>query len=408
MRRVVITGVGILSPIGNTIDEATDSLLNGRTGVRYIPEWEELSLLRPKIAAPVPSFELSQISRRYRRSMGRVAGLACEASRLAIEDSNVDSEWISSGEVGISYGSTMGSLERLAHYYGHLGATGKLGEYRATSFLQVMSHTCAANIAQMYSIRGRMMAPCSACTSGSQSIGFAYEAIKYGKINGAIAGGADELHFISSATFDIMHGASYSFNDKPDQTPRPFDSKRDGLVVGEGAGSVMLEELEHAKARGARIYGEIMGYGTNCDGTHLTAPSSDGMRGAMELSLNDADINPENIDYINAHATATIRGDVAESTAVRNLFKDKVPVSSTKSLTGHTLGACGAMETIFSLGLIKQGAVVPTYHLDEIDPECTGIYHPDGVERKDVNFIMNNNFAFGGVNSSLIIGKYDT
>jgi len=404
MRRVVITGMGIISPIGNTPEKALDSLLKGTSGVDYIPEWDDLKLLRPRVGAAVEDFELEQLPRKVRRTMGRVGGLAAESTRLAVEDAGIDPAWLSSGEVGVSFGSTMGSLERLAYYYGHLGSKGELGEYRATSFLQVMSHTCAANIAQIHSVRGRMIAPCSACTSGSQSIGFAAEAIRYGKLNGAIAGGADELHFISAATFDVMHGASYNFNDSPKLTPRPFDAERDGLVVGEGSGTLILEEMEHAEARGARIYGEILGYGTNCDGTHMTAPSSDGMKGAMELALSDAGIKSGDIDYINAHATATIRGDIAEATAVRALFKDSVPVSSTKSLTGHTLGACGAIETIFCLMLAREGRVVPTYNLKETDPECGGIYHPDGVEKKDIRVFMNNNFAFGGVNSSIIIG----
>jgi len=405
MKRVVITGVGLESPIGGTMDEAMQALVSGRSGVARVPEWEHLEFLRPKIAGLVAEHDFKSIPRKYRRSMGRVAELAASATEKAVVDSGADREWLSSGDVGIAYGSTMGSLEMLVKYIGHLGRVGDMGEYNATSFLQIMSHTCAANLAQMYSIRGRMIAACSACTSGSQAIGFASEAIRWGRILGAIAGGAEEVHFISSGTFDIMHGASFAFNDRPEAASRPFDKRRDGLVVGEGAGTVLLEELEHAKKRGARIYGEVLGFGTNCDGTHITAPSSDGMRAAMELSLSDAGLKPSDIRYINAHATATPRGDVAEAEAVRSLFGDKVPISSTKSLTGHTLGACGAIETIFCLGMMRDTIVVPTYNLDELDPECGGIYHPKSVERRELALVMNNNFAFGGVNSSLIIGQ---
>ncbi len=404
-RRVVITGVGIESPIGGTLDEAMQALVAGRSGVARVPAWENLPFLRPKIAGLVAETDFKSIPRKFRRSMGRVAELAAAATEKAVVDSGVDREWLSSGEVGISYGSTMGSLEMLVKYIGHLGRAGDMGEYNATSFLQIMSHTCAANLAQMYSIRGRMIAACSACTSGSQAIGFATEAIRWGRILGALAGGAEEVHFISSGTFDIMHGASFGFNDRPHQTPRPFDRLRDGLVVGEGAGTVLLEELDHARARGARIYGEVLGFGTNCDGTHITAPSADGMQGAMALALEDAGLAPSDIRYINAHATATPRGDVAEAVAVRELFGDQVPISSTKSLTGHTLGACGAIETAFCLAMMRDGVVIPTYNLDEVDPDCAGIRLPTTVERCELDLVMNNNFAFGGVNSSLVIGR---
>jgi 3-oxoacyl-[acyl-carrier-protein] synthase II len=230
--------------------------------------------------------------------------------------------------------------------------------------------------------------------------------VKFGQQDVMICGGAEELHFTHAGVFDIMFATSRGFNATPDLTPRPFDAKRDGLVVGEGAGTVVLESYERAKARGAHIYGEIVGYGTNCDGKHVTNPSAEGMAGAMRRALADAETSADAIEYVNAHGTATELGDIAETTATHEVLGDRVPISSTKSFTGHTLGACGALEVAFSLAMMRDGFLAPTRNLDEVDPKCAPLNYLRGEARSaKVDTIMSNNFAFGGMNTSLILRR---
>jgi len=221
-----------------------------------------------------------------------------------------------------------------------------------------------------------------------------------------ICGGAEELHFSHAAVFDIMFATSTRYNSHPDSSPRPFDAARDGLVIGEGAATFVLESFESAQKRGASVYGEILGYGTNCDGGHLTNPSAEGMAGAMQLALRDAGLAPEAIDYVNAHATGTKLGDIAESKATLAVLGDKVPVSSTKGQCGHTLGAAGSIEAAICVTLLRNGFVPPTRNLDDIDPLCAPLNYVRGdVYAKTLRRVMNNNFAFGGINTSLIFGS---
>jgi 3-oxoacyl-[acyl-carrier-protein] synthase II len=275
-----------------------------------------------------------------------------------------------------------------------------------TDYLKLMSHTTTANLAQLFGVRGRVVSTCSACTSGSQAIGLAYETILLGRARVMLAGGAEELHEIEASVFDMLLATS-TRNDDPAHTPRPFDSARDGLVVGEGAGALVLEELGHARARGARILAEVVGFGSNCDGAHLTNPEVAGMRGAMELALADAALAPGEIDYVNAHATATDVGDVAESDATHALFGARVPVSSLKGHMGHTLGACGALEAWCTIQMMREGWLAPTLNLDEVDPRCAPLDHVLGEPRaRETRYAMSNNFAFGGINTSLVFRRW--
>ena len=406
-KRVVITGVGLTSPIGDTFDEASQSLQTGRHGIRAMPEWDRIGDLRTKLAG-VSNLPLKgRYPRKKIRSMGRVSLLATYASEVAIADAGLDPELVSSGRVGLAYGSTTGSSDAMEEFCGTLFTNYSLRGLSANSYLKMMSHTCAANLALFFGIRGRIIPTCSACTSGAQAIGYAYESVKYGLQEIMIAGGAEEIHFASAATFDLMFATSAGYNDRPDASPRPFEKARDGLVIGEGAGTVILESYERAVARGARIYAELLGYGTNCDGLHVTAPSEVGMAGAMELSLADAGLSPDVIDYVNAHGTATEIGDIAESQATRKIFGRAVPISSTKSYTGHTLGACGALEAIFSLAMMRDRFLAPTRNLDVIDPRCGELDYVRERRDADPKIIMSNNFAFGGVNTSMILGALD-
>ena len=238
-------------------------------------------------------------------------------------------------------------------------------------------------------------------------IGYAYEAIKHGYEKVMIAGGADELHPSHIAIFDTLYATSLK-NDTPKLTPSPFDAERDGLVLGEGAGTMILEEYEHAKKRGAKIYAEVIGFGTSTDGTHITNPCHETMGSALELAIKDAGISPDDIGYVNAHGTATLQGDVAESLATFDVFKRAVPISSIKSYTGHTLGACGAIEAILSLKMLNNNWYAPTLNLNNVDSNCAPLDYITGNGRNiDTNIIMSNNFAFGGINTSLIFKKID-
>ena len=401
--RVAITGMGLVSPIGGGLGAVTTALRNGTSGVRYMPEWEEWADMHARVAAPAsPDPDPRQIPRKIRRGMGRQAIFAAVAAQRAVADAQVTPEVLSNGRTGLAIGSTLGSPTSLMAFYDTLVTTHSVAGVRSTQFLECMSHTCAANTASLLGIRGRVHAPVSACTSGSQSIGHAVEAIQFGLQDVMLAGGADEAHFTATATFDIARGASRQ-NDTPTLTPRPFDAKRDGLVVGEGAGVLVLERLDHAKARGAHIYAEIAGYATMCDGSHITQPQQPAMEATMRLALENAGVTATDIDYINAHATATLLGDPVEAAATRAVFGDKVPVSSTKGHTGHTLGACGALETIFTVLMMRAGFVAATRNLTQIDEACQGIQHVQTPFEAELKLAMNNNFAFGGVNTSLVI-----
>ena len=276
-----------------------------------------------------------------------------------------------------------------------------------TEYLRLMSHTCAANLAAFFGVRGRIVPTPSACTSGSQAIGFGYEAIRFGRADRMLCGGAEELHPIQAAVFDLLFAAS-TRNDAPHETPRPFDAARDGLVVGEGAATLVLEELEQARARGAPLLAELVGFGTSCDGGHLTAPDVDGMEAAMRLGLADAGLAPSDVGYVSAHATATEQGDRAESEATRRVFGSETPISSLKGHLGHTLGACGALEAWLTLEMLREGWVAPTLHLAHPDPECAELDYVMGAPRRlAVEHAASHNFAFGGVNTSLVFRSGD-
>lgn len=408
MRRVVITGVGIDSPIGIGLPEVTSSLRAMKGGIRSMPAWGKVSDLGTRLGGAVTGFDyFGHYPRRRRRTMGLVGLYALHATEQAIEQAGLSPEVLTNARTGVAYGSTTGSSQALEDFCGPLFTQHSLRGLDSSSYLKFMTHTCAANLAASFGIRGRVLPVISACTSGSQSIGAAYEAIKYGKQDVMLAGGAEEMHYATAVTFDLLMATSVRWNERPELSPRPFDVRRDGLVIGEGAGTVVLEALDHAERRGAKILGEIIGYGTNCDGIHITAPSEAGMRGAMELALEDAALSPDVIDYVNMHGTATEIGDIAESQATYSLFQRPVPASTQKSYTGHTLGACGAMELIFSLAMMHEGFLAANRNLDELDPRCAPLGYVRETTAAKLTTIMTNNFAFGGVNTSLIVRHPD-
>jgi len=408
-RRVVVTGIGGISALGHDWPSIASSLKAQKNCVVTMAEWDKYDGLNTRLAAPVTDFEVpSHYSRKKIRSMGRVSIMATRASELALIDAGLlDDPIVTSGEMGIAYGSSTGSTDPITAF-GDMLKTGDMSGVTATSYIRMMAHTTAVNVGVFFGLKGRIHTTSSACTSGSQGIGYAYEAIKYGQQTLMLAGGGEELCPTEAVVFDTLFATSTK-NTTPELSPRPFDAQRDGLVIGEGACTLVLEELEHAKARGAKIYAEIVGFGTNSDGQHVTQPNSDTMEIAIRLALKDAALTPDAIGYVNAHGTATDRGDIAESHATHAVFGADMPISSLKSYTGHTLGACGALEAWVSIEMMNAGWFAPTLNLDNIDPECAALDYIRGEPRAlDTDYVMSNNFAFGGINTSLIFKRWKT
>lgn len=406
-RRVVVTGLGVLSPIGNSLEDSFDALLRGQSGVRFMPEWDEIGDLQGRLGATVEGIDFKQhFDRKKRRTMGRVAMLAVHAAEQAVAQSGLDEGHLRSPRCAVAFGSTHGSGSEADAFSEPLALTKSMRGLEGNAFFRFMSHTVAVNVGHFFGTQGRIVPTCTACTSGSQAIGTGLELIRSGVADVALTGGAEEMHYKTAVTFDLLMAASSHFNDRPTQSPRPFDVDRDGLVLGEGAGAVVLESLEHAQARGATILAEVLGYASNCDGVHLTMPSQDGMERVMLLALADADLGAEAIDYVNGHGTGTGLGDVAESNATAQVFARKVPFSALKGYVGHTVGACGAIEAAWSIAMMRRGRLIPNKNLDRLDPACGPLDYVREVREAELSAVMSNNFAFGGINTSLIFKRW--
>lgn len=406
MRRVVITGVGFYSPIGDTQEKVMEHFLAMKSGIRKMDEWDGVNGLDARIAGVVPISDFSEIPRQNRRTMDRVAMMCALSLKRAVGQSGLDKTQISSSRTGLSFGSAMGGLETLFDYAEDVAKNSGFGHQNATAFLRFMSHTVAANLAVMFGIIGRNIPTSSACTASSQAIGAGYESIKYGMSDVMLVGGGEGLHFVEAGIFDSMGATATGKNDDPQGASRPFDVNRNGLIVSEGAGALVLEEYEYAKRRGAIILGEIVGYATGCDGNHITLPSEDGMELVMRGALADAAMEPDAIGYINAHATATPKGDIFESIAVHRVFGSQTPISSIKGYTGHMFGGGGAFESIVSLFALNSSFLPANKNLDTIDPACAPLDYLKHHREVSIDAVMNNNFAFGGINTSLIIKKF--
>lgn len=406
MKRVVVTGMALASPLGSDLKTTFEALQKFENCVEYDKSLDKYQRLNTRLSAYVKGFEIpSTYNRKVLRTMGPVSVMAVRTAEQALEDAGLlGDEIITNGATGVSYGSSAGSLDAIIDFYG-MQVDKEVKGLNSGSYIKMMPQTTAVNISLYFKTIGRLIPTSTACTSGSIGIGYAYEAIKNGYETIMIAGGGDEMHPTEIAIFDTLYATSQK-NDTPKLSPSPFDKKRDGLVLGEGAGTLILEEYEHAKSRNAHIYAEVVGFGTSTDGTHITNPNRKTMGRALDLALKCANISPDEIGYINAHGTATIQGDIAETNATEEIFNRKVPISSTKSYTGHTLGACGAIEAILSIEMMNKGWFHPTLNLNEVDEECGKLDYiqKQGREIK-TNYIMSNNFAFGGINSSLIFKK---
>ena len=396
-----------ISPVGNDWPAVKERLAAGRNAVRYIEAWADYEGLNSQLGAPVEEFAPpAHYPRKATRSMGRVALMATRTAELALQEAGLLGQSIlRGGDVGISYGSSSGSPDALGDFSQLLTRKATVG-INANTYLKMMSHTAAVNMGVFFGITGRVIPTSSACTSGSQGIGYGYESIKFGRQVAMIAGGAEELSPSQAAVFDTLFAVS-GRNTAPETTPRPFDRDRDGLVVGEGACTLILEDLDHARARGAAIFAEVVGYGTNSDGIHVTQSNANTMQIAMQLALEDAGLRSEAIGYINAHGTGTPHGDIEESIAVFMLFGRRTPISSLKSYMGHTMGACGALEAWMSIEMMNTGLYFPTINLETVDPACAELDYIRGEARVlNCEYVMSNNFAFGGINTSLIFRRW--
>lgn len=402
MRRVVVTGMGMVTPLGNDPARTFQDVIDGKSGVVRVPAFDEVGDLGARIAAPVKSFEPERIPRKIRRSMARMAQYAVAATGDALKAANFPTERLAQGRVAVSAGSTTGSPEAMEEFWREYLGTSSIRGIPSTSFLRVMSHTVASHIALAYGITGSILSPSCACAASNQAVGLGLDLIRVGRADAVVAGGADELSVLSAATFDVVRAGCRGHEDAPHTRPAPFDASRDGVVVGEGAAVVVLEELEAARARGAPILAEILGYGESCDAHHMSSPEAAGMVTAMQRALADAGLTPADIDYVCAHATGTEVGDAAEAEATHRMFGSEVPVSSLKGHFGHMLAACGSTELILCIEAMRRSIVPQTLNL--ADANVAPILLPRAPLERQLRRIVSNNFAFGGINASLVIG----
>ena len=405
LNRVVITGMGVVSPFGNGVTALMDGIEKGRSAVKHMEGWDQYTGLRSHVGAPAELIDEKKIPRQKRRSMGRMSIFSAQAAEQALADAGLALSELPLWQTGCIIGSTMGSAKSINDAFEIMLPEKDISRLNSAMFFQCMSHTAAANVAQYLGLNGYIMATAAACASSLQAIGTGYDLIRLGRQDILLCGGAEELHPTVTGSFDVLFATSTGYNHSPEKTPRPFDKDRDGLVCGEGSGILDLEEYKRAVSRKARIYAEITGYSTSGNGSHVSQSNKESMLYCMKKALSEAKAAPEEIGYINAHATATRQGDQEEAEAIRELFGDSVPVSSLKGYIGHTLGASGATELIASLLMMERGVIYPTLNLDTVSPECEGIDHVTKQIKKKIRFILKNCFAFGGVNAALVCKK---
>ncbi len=402
LKRAVITGIGAISCIGNNISEITKSLKLGTSGIRFNESYKELGM-RSHISGSINLNLKDLIDRKHLRFMGEAASYAYLSTAEAIKDSGLDLSRFSSQDVGVIAGSGGASSRSQVEAADIVKSKGvkRIGPYRVT---QTMGNTVSAALATFFGIKGVNFSISSACSTSAHCIGSALEQIQLGKQKIILAGGAEDEHWTMSSMFDAMGALSSSYNESPEKASRPFDKDRDGFVIAGGAGMLVVEELDHALERNADIYAEITGYGATSDGDDMVHPSGEGATNCMLKAVEMH--GKDNIDYINAHGTSTPAGDPVELESIKKVFIDKIPpISSTKSQTGHTLGAAGALESIFSLLMLKNSFISKTLNLSNSIDEGEGLDLVSEVRDQDLDAVMNNSFGFGGTNVSLVFEK---
>ncbi len=411
-RRVVITGLGLVTPLGTGLEKTWEALLQGKSGVRRITHFDATGF-PTQIAAEVSDFDPSAfIEIKEQKKMDRFIHFAVASAQMALDNSGLKITEDNADRVGVIVGSGIGGLPAIEHYHKVLL---EKGHRRVSPFFipMLIINLASGQISIRFGAKGPNSSVVTACASGSHAIGDAFKIIQRGDADAMIAGGTESVITpLSMAGFNAMKALS-TRNNEPEKASRPFDRDRDGFIMGEGSGMVIMEDLDHAVGRGARIYAEIVGYGMTSDAYHITAPAPNGEGAArcMAVALKDAAITPDAVDYINAHGTSTKYGDEIETVAIKTVFGDhayRVAVSSTKSMTGHLLGAAGGVEAVISVLSIARGLVPPTINLDNPDPECDLDYVPHKHRKMDVNIAMSNSFGFGGTNACLVFKRYST
>ncbi|MBI1359097.1 MAG: beta-ketoacyl-ACP synthase [Alphaproteobacteria bacterium] len=406
MRRVVVTGMAGITSLGDSWPAIREAMHAGRTGVKYISDWDRLTDLGTRLGSPADWFQHEgAYKRQAMRSMGRVSVMAVKAAEAALAQAGLtDDPILKTGRSGVACGSSYGSTPPTVDFVRFLD-TGKAGALNATSYIRMMSHTSPVNLAVFFGLQGRVITTSSACTSGSQGIGSAFEAIQANRADVMVCGGAEEFCPTMTMVFDRLYATSNRNND-PDTAVRPFDQSRDGLVIGEGTGILILEEREHALARGATPLAEIAGFATNCDGSHISQPSQATQIDVMRLALESAGIDAGAIDFISGHGTGTVTGDVVESQASAEVYGKKTPFHTLKGHFGHTLGACGGIEAWLGIEMMNEGLLTATANLHNVDPKCADLdYVMEAPRKVDAEYFVSNNFAFGGINTSLVVRR---
>lgn len=402
-RRVVITGAGAMSPLGGSVPEMWRGLVEGRSAVRHCSWLADVKGLRTTVAASAPAFDASGIDRKKRRYMSKMSIYATIAAHEALQMAALGTDQLQGLRTGVCFGSTTGSTIETESFFFRMFKERSTEGLKSTHFFKIMNSSCAANLAQALGVRGRLLAPSAACATGTIAVGLAAETIVSGKQDVMICGGADELHPLTVAVFDTLEASSRAYNDRPEMAPRPFDKDRDGIVCGEGAGVLVLEALEHARSRKADILGEVHGFALNSSPGDIANPAADSMIQCMASCLDESRLSSDRIGYVNAHATGTVRGDDAECRAVEEVLGRDVPVSSLKGHMGHTMAACGALELIATLLMMREGLLLPTRNLREPDATCGRLNLLTQLEQRYVDVAMVNSFALGGVNSAMIV-----
>jgi 3-oxoacyl-[acyl-carrier-protein] synthase II len=409
-RRVVITGAAAITPIGHHKDEIVDSLVKGTSGVAPLREDDLLSgYIHSKVYGTIGYPIAYEFDRKYRKTMGPVSYYACQVAKEAIAAAGLDEAFLTSGRVGVAFGSTHGSptVQREIYKDFFSRSQARFASIGAVDYLKSMVHTTAVNITKMFGITGRVIASSTACATSSQAIGFGYESIKFGMQDAMVCGGADEYDTTTVAVFDNLLACSTDYNATPHRTPRPFDVNRDGLVVGEGAGALILEEYDRARKRGADILGEVIGFGCNNNGGDLILPSPRGVSEVIRIGLENAGIRPDQVDFVSAHATATKMGDIIEAKAIHAIYGDLPHVTGLKGYMGHTMASCGVIEAIMTLHMMAEGFIAPTLNLEEVDERCAMIRHVTTLHESPIRIASVENFAFGGVNTSIVIKRFE-
>ncbi|NCN40990.1 beta-ketoacyl-ACP synthase II [bacterium] len=408
-RRVVVTGLGMMSPCGLSVSENWNSLTHGKSGIGPVTQFD-VSNYGTKIAGEVKAFDLDAfVAKKEQKKMDRFIHLALASAKMAVEDSGLEFSEDLGSRSGSLFGVGIGGLPMIERQHSVLL---ERGPSRVTPFFipAVITNLTSGQLGILYGLKGPNYAVTSACASGAHAIGESAKYIMDGTCDVMITGGSESvICSMAIGGFGAMKALS-TRNDEPEKASRPWDKDRDGFVLSEGSAVLILEELEHAKKRGATIYGEVSGFGLSCDAYHLTSPSpgGDGAARSMKMALKSAGLSPNQVDYINAHGTSTPQGDEVETAAVKQVFGDHSKdlwVSSTKSMTGHTLGAAGAIESVISLMALKTGIVPPTINLENPSEDCDLDYVPNTAREKNLNFVLNNSFGFGGTNCTLLFGK---